>query len=105
MVISYPVNLFSLDLRARKHLMLAGGIGITPFMAQTAQLAAEGGNFELHYTCRTASLGTYADVLAGALRPARPASTTTTATSASSSSACCRRSRSARISMSAARPA
>ena len=63
MVISYPVNLFSLDLRARKHLMLAGGIGITPFMAQTAQLAAEGGNFELHYSCRTASLGTYADVL------------------------------------------
>ena len=39
MVISYPVNLFSLDLRARKHLMLAGGIGITPFLAQTAQLA------------------------------------------------------------------
>ena len=63
MVISYPVNLFSLDLRARKHLLLAGGIGITPFMAQTAQLAAEGGNFELHYACRTASLGTYADVL------------------------------------------
>ncbi|TIT88880.1 MAG: oxidoreductase, partial [Mesorhizobium sp.] len=63
MVISYPVNLFSLDLRARKHLMLAGGIGITPFMAQTAQLAGSGGNFELHYTCRTASLGTYADIL------------------------------------------
>ena len=56
-------NLFSLDLRAKKHLMLAGGIGITPFMAQTAQLAAEGGNFELHYACRTASLFTYADVL------------------------------------------
>ena len=37
MVVSYPVNLFSLDLRARKHLMIAGGIGITPFMAQTAQ--------------------------------------------------------------------
>ena len=72
MVISYPVNLFSLDLRAKKHLMLAGGIGITPFMAQTAQLAAEGGNFELHYTCRTASLGTYADVLQAALRPPHP---------------------------------
>ncbi len=40
MVISYPVNLFSLDLRAKKHLMIAGGIGITPFVAQTAQLAA-----------------------------------------------------------------
>ena len=72
MVVSYPVNLFSLDLRAKKHLMIAGGIGITPFMAQTAQLAAEGGNFELHYACRTASLFTYGDVLAGALRPPHP---------------------------------
>jgi ferredoxin-NADP reductase len=63
MVISYPVNLFSLDLRAKKHLMLAGGIGITPFLAQTAQLAAEGGNFELHYSCRNEALGSYSDVL------------------------------------------
>ena len=64
MVISYPVNLFSLDLRARKHLMIAGGIGITPFLAQTAQLAAEGGNFELHYTTRSAALSSYSDHLA-----------------------------------------
>lgn len=63
MVVSYPVNLFSLDLRARKHLLVAGGIGITPFVAQTAQLAAGDGNFELHYSIRTASLGTYADLL------------------------------------------
>jgi ferredoxin-NADP reductase len=63
MVVSYPVNLFSLDLRAKKHLMIAGGIGITPFVAQTAQLAAEGGAFELHYAFRTEALGTYADVL------------------------------------------
>lgn len=60
MVISNPVNLFALDLRARKHLMLAGGIGITPFMAQMAQLSAAGSNFELHYSCRSAALGTYA---------------------------------------------
>jgi ferredoxin-NADP reductase len=64
MVVSYPVNLFSLDLRAKKHLMIAGGIGITPFVAQTAQLASEGGNFELHYACRTAALFTYGDLLA-----------------------------------------
>ena len=32
MTITYPVNLFSLDLRARKHVFFAGGIGITPFM-------------------------------------------------------------------------
>ena len=60
MVVSNPVNLFALDLRARKHLMLAGGIGITPFMAQMAQLSAAGSNFELHYSCRSAALGTYA---------------------------------------------
>lgn len=63
MVISSPVNLFSLDLRARKHLMIAGGIGITPFLAQTAQLAADGGNFELHYCFRNDALGSYADFL------------------------------------------
>ncbi|PZO81365.1 MAG: ferredoxin--NADP(+) reductase [Mesorhizobium amorphae] len=69
MVISYPVNLFSLDLRARKHLMIAGGIGITPFLAQiaqlseTAQLSGEGAPFELHYSVRSADLATYADAL------------------------------------------
>ncbi|MFN6006973.1 MAG: ferredoxin reductase, partial [Paracoccaceae bacterium] len=39
MVISHPVNLFPLDNRARKHLMIAGGIGITPFLAQISQLS------------------------------------------------------------------
>ena len=63
MTIGAPVNLFPLDLRARKHLMIAGGIGITPFLAQTAQLAATGGRFELHYAVRTASLGAYAEEL------------------------------------------
>ncbi|MEO9338714.1 PDR/VanB family oxidoreductase [Mesorhizobium sp. SB112] len=63
MQISYPVNLFALDLRAKKHLMLAGGIGITPFLAQTAQLAAVGGNFELHYCARSAPLAAYASQL------------------------------------------
>ena len=32
--------------------MIAGGIGITPFMAQMAQLEAMGGQFELHYSVR-----------------------------------------------------
>jgi len=48
MTLSYPVNLFPLDNRARKHLMIAGGIGITPFLAQIAQLSHFGGRFELH---------------------------------------------------------
>ena len=59
MVISHPVNLFPLDLRARKHLLLAGGIGITPFLAQIAQLSAMNGRFELHYSARTPALGAY----------------------------------------------
>lgn len=63
MTISYPVNLFSLDLRARKHLMLAGGIGITPFLAQIKQLDRSNGHFELHYSVRTAALGSYIDEL------------------------------------------
>jgi ferredoxin-NADP reductase len=66
MVISHPVNLFSLDTRARKHLMIAGGIGITPFVAQIAQLARMGGRFELHYAVRNAALGTYMDRLTAA---------------------------------------
>ena len=67
--LGYPVNLFALDLTARKHLMIAGGIGITPFVAQIKQLQSTGGAFELHYAARTQALATYAD----ALRAAHPA--------------------------------
>jgi ferredoxin-NADP reductase len=63
MVISHPVNLFPLDTRARKHLMIAGGIGITPFLAQIAQIAQFGGRFELHYSARSRALGAYMDRL------------------------------------------
>jgi dimethylamine monooxygenase subunit B len=63
MVISYPVNLFSLDLRARKHLFIAGGIGITPFLAQIKQLERSNGYWELHYSTRRPSLGTFVDEL------------------------------------------
>jgi len=63
MIISTPVNLFSLDLRAKKHLMIAGGIGITPFLAQIKQLDRAHGNWELHYSCRSEALGSYVDYL------------------------------------------
>lgn len=63
MTITYPVNLFSLDLRARKHLFFAGGIGITPFMSMIAQLERSNGNWELHYSVRTEALGSYVDEL------------------------------------------
>ena len=63
MEIGYPVNLFSLDQRAKKHLMIAGGIGITPFISQMAQLTSLGGKFELHYSVRNRQLGAYVDEL------------------------------------------
>lgn len=66
MVISHPVNLFALDNRAKKHLMIAGGIGITPFLAQIAQLSHFGGRFELHYAARNPALGAYMDRLTAA---------------------------------------
>jgi ferredoxin-NADP reductase len=66
MTLSFPVNLFALDNRATKHLMIAGGIGITPFLAQTRQLAHFGGRFELHYSARSKPLGAYMDRLTAA---------------------------------------
>lgn len=64
MTISHPTNLFSLDMRAPRHLMIAGGIGITPFMAQTAQLAnMPNTHAELHYGMRSRELGVYIDEL------------------------------------------
>ncbi|MFW2589738.1 PDR/VanB family oxidoreductase [Sagittula sp. SSi028] len=51
--VSAPANLFSLDLRARKHVLIAGGIGITPFVSQLRQLDAVQQPFELHYAARS----------------------------------------------------
>lgn len=63
MQISPPANLFPLDNRSSKQLMIAGGIGITPFLAQTAQMMKRGGTFELHYGVRSRELGAYLDEL------------------------------------------
>lgn len=63
MTITYPVNLFALDQRAKKHIFFAGGIGITPFMSMIGQLERSNGNWELHYGARTPELASYADKL------------------------------------------
>lgn len=51
--ISTPLNLFSLDARARKHVLIAGGIGITPIIAQMRQLLRMQDRFEIHYAARS----------------------------------------------------
>ena len=50
--VSYPVNLFALHRLARKHLLIAGGIGITPFLSQLHDLKRNGSPYELHYAYR-----------------------------------------------------
>jgi ferredoxin-NADP reductase len=57
--ISQPVNLFPIDRRARRHLLIAGGIGITPFIAMMDQLDREQAPFELHYCMRSKEAGAY----------------------------------------------
>ena len=64
LTISYPLNLFPAARRARKHLLLAGGIGITPFIPIMAELDEAHATLELHYAMRSAKLGPYADSLA-----------------------------------------
>src|SRR5580658_7281569 len=51
--IAHPVNLFGLDKIARKHVLIAGGIGITPFLAQLEDLHGGGVPYELHYSVRS----------------------------------------------------
>jgi ferredoxin-NADP reductase len=57
--LSNPINLFPVVATGRKHIFIAGGIGITPFIAMMDGLAARGGNFELHYGFRSRSHGAY----------------------------------------------
>jgi ferredoxin-NADP reductase len=51
--IAHPVNLFPLDKIARKHVLIAGGIGITPCLAQLEDLHDGAIPYELHYAVRS----------------------------------------------------
>ncbi|WP_460109636.1 PDR/VanB family oxidoreductase [Pseudomonas sp. H3_E06] len=50
--ISEPRNLFALAPQARRSLLFAGGIGITPILCMAEHLAQSGAAFELHYCAR-----------------------------------------------------
>jgi ferredoxin-NADP reductase len=51
--IAHPVNLFGLAKIARKHVLIAGGVGITPFLAQLEDLRDGPAPYELHYAVRS----------------------------------------------------
>lgn len=63
LLVSPPGNLFPLHNLARRHLLVAGGIGITPFVAMTAQLARHGHDFQLHHAVRTSTSAPYSEQL------------------------------------------
>lgn len=50
--ISPPKNHFPLAHDARRHLLLAGGIGVTPILCMAERLANTGAHFDMHYCTR-----------------------------------------------------
>jgi vanillate O-demethylase ferredoxin subunit len=53
LTIGAPRNHFALAHEARRHLLLAGGIGITPLLCMAERLAHLGADFTLHYATRS----------------------------------------------------
>ncbi|MGW2521591.1 PDR/VanB family oxidoreductase [Streptomyces sp. NPDC001617] len=51
--ISRPRNRFGVSDEARRHLLVAGGIGVTPLLAMAHALEARGAEYELHYCARS----------------------------------------------------
>ena len=51
--VSLPRNHFPISPDARRHVMIAGGIGITPFLAMMDALDATDRSYELHYCARS----------------------------------------------------
>lgn len=67
--ISPPANLFALHSTASRHILIAAGIGITPFMAYIAALEQRQDAFELHYLFRPGLSDAYIDALQQRLGP------------------------------------
>lgn len=67
--ISPPANLFAPHGTARRHILIAAGIGITPFMAYIATMEQQQADFELHYLFRPGLSDAYLDELQQRLGP------------------------------------
>lgn len=63
--IAHPVNLFPLVKLGRKHILIAGGVGITPILAMIADLRAGRVPWELHYRHRGQENATLGRLLRG----------------------------------------
>jgi len=59
--ISAPKNHFALAHEARKSLLLAGGIGVTPILCMAERLSAIDADFEMHYCTRSRDRTAFAE--------------------------------------------
>lgn len=59
--ISEPRNLFPLADEARRSLLFAGGIGITPILCMAERLAHSNADFELHYCARSSDRAAFVE--------------------------------------------
>lgn len=69
--IGLPRNLFPLEESAQRHVLLAGGIGVTPLLCMAQRLAAIGADFALHYCTRCVDRMAFRDELAASAYAAR----------------------------------
>ena len=67
LVSTAPINNFQINEAGENHLLIAGGIGITPLKSMTHRMLARGANFSLHYCARDRERAAYLDELTTAL--------------------------------------
>ncbi|MGC5164688.1 PDR/VanB family oxidoreductase [Rhodococcus sp. DT1] len=63
--VDVPRNAFGLDERAEHHVLVAGGIGITPILAMTRRLQQQNKEWHLLYTGRSRTTMAYLEEIAG----------------------------------------
>ncbi|WP_308816477.1 PDR/VanB family oxidoreductase [Pseudonocardia alni] len=61
--IGAPRNLLGVDPDADRHVLVAGGIGVTPLLGMAHALHRAGADFTLHYFARSRSEAAFADLL------------------------------------------
>ncbi|WP_027941273.1 PDR/VanB family oxidoreductase [Amycolatopsis taiwanensis] len=61
--VSEPRNLLTLADDADRHVLVAGGIGVTPLLSLAYELHRQGAEFELHYFARSRAEAAFTDLL------------------------------------------
>lgn len=64
-----PDNQFPMADEAGHHILVAGGIGITPILSMVRALAAKGSSYELHYSARSSDLMAFREEIGGICGP------------------------------------